>query len=480
MARVFWRDCRLRAAGIALLGASALVGCGGDSGGGGSSASPTPTPSVANTAPSFNSADSVTVNENFSGSFYTATASDPDGDAIAFDIVGGADAGQFSIAGGALSFLERANFDRFADANQDNVFEVTLRASDGKGGAALQTLQVTVKNSREGVAVTRIATGFDDPVGMVGFRDGTVLVAERGGQIWSVFGQNGTKALRWDLNLAPGRDLIDVAGFAAGGTVLWPVAMVQDANGIYLVTGYNVNPQKEIKVADGDPLGAAGTLAYTWNSEIAAQGQLLVAIGDPGGDRAQGSSGYGKVYLVDDPYVRKSVDEFTLVGRGLRQPTRIFDFVSGVLIADQGQSSQHELTQLPSADERNFGWPYFEGNTQVRSGAPQNVVAPEFVYAVGNGRLSGQGIRGGVIYDSSVWNHSAQVPSIDDRVVFGDVDGSILTVPLTLDPAKMENRTQDFLPDVGSIDSVVAIAKTFEGVLFILDADGEVFRVDPA
>ena len=46
--------------------------------------------------------------------------------------------------------------------------------------------------------------------------------------------------------------------------------------------------------------------------------------------------------------------------------------------------------------------------------------------------------------------------------------------------ASIELRTLDFAPDTGAIDRVVEIAADAAGVLYILDADGEIFRVDPA
>ena len=61
--------------GIAALLASTLPGCGGG-GGDGDGSNP---PSMANQPPAFTSAGTTTVPENTAGVFYTATATDPDG-----------------------------------------------------------------------------------------------------------------------------------------------------------------------------------------------------------------------------------------------------------------------------------------------------------------------------------------------------------------------------------------------------------------
>ena len=44
--------------------------------------------------------------------------------------------------------------------------------------------------------------------------------------------------------------------------------------------------------------------------------------------------------------------------------------------------------------------------------------------------------------------------------------------------ADLEDRTADFVPDAGTIDSPVGFATDEMGRFYILDADGEVFRVD--
>jgi hypothetical protein len=75
----------------------------------------------------------------------TATDVDVPPQTITFSIVGGSDQARFSITtGGAVSFSTPPDFDSPADANGDNVYVVTVRASDGNGGTAMQTISVTV------------------------------------------------------------------------------------------------------------------------------------------------------------------------------------------------------------------------------------------------------------------------------------------------------------------------------------------------
>lgn len=62
----------------------------------------------------------------------TVSATDADGGPIAYSITGGADAAAFRIdaATGALSFVAERDFERPADANGDNVYEVVVTAGD--------------------------------------------------------------------------------------------------------------------------------------------------------------------------------------------------------------------------------------------------------------------------------------------------------------------------------------------------------------
>jgi VCBS repeat-containing protein len=75
----------------------------------------------------------LNVNENTVGTITTVTATDPDGTAPTFAIVGGADALDFSINAttGALTFVANPNFEAPADADTNNIYLVTVRATDG-------------------------------------------------------------------------------------------------------------------------------------------------------------------------------------------------------------------------------------------------------------------------------------------------------------------------------------------------------------
>src|SRR3546814_14080709 len=98
------------------------------------------TPSTALNAPPVitsnggGSSASLTVDENVTA-VTIVTATDPDmGQAVAFSIVGGADAALFAIDAltGELRFLAAPNFESPADADRDNVSQLIVAPTDGK------------------------------------------------------------------------------------------------------------------------------------------------------------------------------------------------------------------------------------------------------------------------------------------------------------------------------------------------------------
>ena len=77
-------------------------------------------------------------------------AIDPDGDTITYSITGGADAARFAINSGTgvLTFAAPADFENPSDADRNNVYEVTVGASDGSLSDS-QALSVTVTDVSE-------------------------------------------------------------------------------------------------------------------------------------------------------------------------------------------------------------------------------------------------------------------------------------------------------------------------------------------
>jgi hypothetical protein len=87
----------------------------------------------------------------------TVQATDPDlGATRSFSLVGGADAGFFTInaVSGDLSFISGRDFENPADQSANNSYEVIVQVSDGAGGFDTQTITVNITGVNEAPDIT--------------------------------------------------------------------------------------------------------------------------------------------------------------------------------------------------------------------------------------------------------------------------------------------------------------------------------------
>jgi len=110
---------------------------------GGGASSTNDTSDSSNTAPELVGVIEYSVDENTTN-VTTIEASDADGDPITYSL-SGQDASVFTIgaSSGVLTFAAAPDYERPGDANADNVYSVTVSASDGTGSSSLG-LVVTV------------------------------------------------------------------------------------------------------------------------------------------------------------------------------------------------------------------------------------------------------------------------------------------------------------------------------------------------
>jgi glucose/arabinose dehydrogenase len=478
-----------------------LAACSSDGGGGGPT--PTPTPPPTNNAPSFTSAATASVAENMILA-YQASASDPDGNPITFSITGGADQARFTIApAGALSFAANPNFELPADADGNNVYAVQLRASDGIANATLD-LQITVTNSREGIAVRRVGTGFDQPIDVAAVPgdNSRVLVAEKTGGVHFLTPATGAKALAFrvtGLTTDGERGLLGIApspNYATTGEVMTHMTGVDGTIFIRqcFIPGGTCNDVLSIAHATNNNHNG-GWIA--WGPD----GNLYVAIGDGGGggdpnNNAQNpNSRLGKILRLarntaptpifiaapGNPFASGGGDPYVFA-LGLRNPYRNSFDGNRLIIADVGQSAIEEI-DLARTDQPglNFGWRFLEGTQPFSGTAPAGLTAPVTQYSHGTGPREGRSIIGGHVY-------RGPIASLQGSYVFGDfISGNIWTLPAaslvqgSLFPASSyERRNQDFTPDAGTIDQLVSFGLDGAGNLYIVDLAGEIFQVVPA
>ncbi|MEZ0243191.1 MAG: PQQ-dependent sugar dehydrogenase [Sphingomonas sp.] len=486
-----------------------LAACSGGGGSGGGGGTPTPT----NGAPSFTSGTTASVAEN-TALAYQAAATDPDGNPLTFTIAGGADSALFTITpAGALSFAANASFETPRDNGANNVYDVQLRVSDGTLSAT-RDVAITVTNSREGIAVRRVGTGFNQPIYVAAIPGSTdVYVAEKTGGIWQLTPSTGVKTLvRTVGNLSTDgeRGLLGLAvvptGMINAGTL---IVHATAPDGTVEVRHYGtIAPGSPYHVIVSVPHAGANNHNGGWLG-FGPDNNLYVAVGDGGGsgdpenDAQNPASRLGKMLRIapnPDPYAGAAANFWIpspgnpfasgaggdryVWALGLRNPFRNSFGPDGRLyIGDVGQGAIEEIdvarTDQPGL---NFGWHYREGVNAYTGTIPPGTTLTDPVsqYAHGSGEKQGNTIIGGYVY-------RGPIASLTGSYVFADyVNGHIWTLPAAslvqgaLFPAgSYERRNLDFTPDAGTIDQIVSFGEDAAGNLYIVDITGEIFEVVP-
>lgn len=479
-----------------LLGACLTsLSCGDGGGTNGASAPPAPAPVA---GPTFASTTSVNVEENSTGPLYQAAASSPRGAPVTYSIAGGADGARFQMAtDGQLRFFSPPKYDLPTDSDKNNIYVVQISANDGTASSTL-SLNVTVLNSREGVFVRRVGTGFVDPVSAYPYSDSVVIVAESGGSIYSLNPQTGEKTLVLKIPEigAPVRILSAIAGndYSVNRTLL--VMYVTFSNDVFVSrfaqSGSTIRQT---------PLGtmffvASATNPRGWiNFDQSTNGHLLIAYSDDNGSSQEDNSRSGKIFRsvarTGDPYAGASLPiefaDVTAVAKGLHRPACAIIFplagdLSALLIADRGQNLFEEINLHQISPSRsNFGWPFKEGNQAVNGIPPSGLIDPIITY----NRTPNQAEQGIVC----MVNVSSAYPSLMGQFVFVDRSGAIYSLPngslassanngTRFAMQDLERRDADFAPDAGTIDRPVSFMTGLTPRMYLLDADGEVFRVE--
>ncbi len=468
-----------------------LAACGGNGGG---TAPPGP-----NQPPAFTSSASVSVVEN-STTAYQASANDPDGSPITFSIAGGADAARFTItSGGQLSFAATANFELPLDADGNNTYDVTLQASDGRDTASL-SVQITVTNSREGIAVRRVATGFNQPLFVTGIPgESAVFVLEKPGTVMRLDPATGAKSTLLtvsDISTDSERGLLGIApapDYASSRAVF---IFVTAANGALQIREYRIgNAAFTPQLVLSTPHASFGNHNGGWIG-FGPDGLLYAANGDGGGGgdpennsqnpnsrlgkilRLSVSSGYAPA--PGNPFAAGGGDPYVFA-LGLRNPYRASFFGNRLIIGDVGQGAREEIDILGiNQGGTNYGWPFKEGTIDFRGGGPAGLTGPASDYTHGSGPRQGRSLIGGYVY-------GGPVASLQGQYVFGDfVSRNVWTVSASalvsgfVPDTMYENRNLDFTPDVGTIGQISSFGTDNAGNLFVVDIDGEIFMVSPA
>ncbi|MBF0272768.1 MAG: tandem-95 repeat protein [Magnetococcales bacterium] len=212
----------------------------------------------ANDAPTITSATSVSVAENTVGTFYTATATDPEGDSVTWS-VSGTDADRFSIDAttGALSFLIAPDYENPTDSGADNLYDVTLVATDSGSGTLAGTLalSVTVTNANDAPTITSpasVSATEDTPVS-ISFAVADVDSGTNTIQA-TLAVANGTLT----LNAGSGVSIVSGSDASAGMTLSGTVSQINTAVSNLVYQGTTDFSGQEILTLVVDDLGNTG------------------------------------------------------------------------------------------------------------------------------------------------------------------------------------------------------------------------------
>ena len=385
-----------------------------------------------------------------------------------------------------------------------------------------------------GFSVRRVATGLNGPM-YVTFPPGDqerLFVAERGGTI-RIFDRT-TQSLRGtpfisisDIGLSGEQGLLGLAfdpNYATNGHFY--VNLVEPGgafgNGVTHIRRYTLSGDPDV----ADPASATTILTYDqpatnhnggWIGFSPSDGFLYVASGDGGGSNDPNDNGQnlstllGKMLRIDvtdddfpgdadlnyavpagNPYAddgdANTLDE--IWAYGLRNPFRAgFDSATGDLyIGDVGQNAREEVNAQPAGHPGgiNYGWRLREGTIATPTGGvggpkPQDAVDPIYDYPHGSGPTEGSSVTGGAVY-------RGPVSELQGQYIFGDYifdnlwslefDGSDPSTHDGTNYVNFTNRTDDFVPNAGTIANMTCFGTDADGNMYITDlVDGELFMI---
>ena len=145
-----------------------------------------------NEAVSISGSTSVTYTENSTTGVAVYSATDPDGDAVTWSI-SGADASRFSIKEtGELVFNSPPDYEKPRDANNDNVYEVMVTASDG-GLTSTLGIEITVANVVEALIIAGPDAVSYTENGMASVAMYMAADSDGDGIIWDVVGTDASR-----------------------------------------------------------------------------------------------------------------------------------------------------------------------------------------------------------------------------------------------------------------------------------------------
>ena len=276
---------------------------------------------------------------------YTATDPEDPGASISRWSLSGSDAGDFAISGGGeLSFRNVPDFERPADSGRDNVYDFSVRASDGRNYGYLE-VTVTVEDVNEAPLVTGTTSFTYRENGTATIYTFSATDPERGPVVWSPGGADGD-----DFTITADSRGRGVLTFASPPDFENPTDA--DRDNVY-----------EVTVEARDDAFSAGTREVTVTVSDVNEGPVVSGVQSLSFVENQATDRILAAYAATDPEDPGAVisrwslsgsdaGDFTVSGGGELSFRNVPDFERP---ADSGRDNVYDFS-VRASDGRNYGY----------------------------------------------------------------------------------------------------------------------------
>ena len=209
-------------------------------------------------------------------------------------------------------------------------------------------------------------------------------------------------------------------------------------------------------------------------------GKILRVRPNPGSDAYPADPDRNYVISFGNPFIGIPGDD-EIWAYGLRNPWRCsFDRLTyDFWIADVGEGTREEVNFQSQGwtGGANYGWRLREGSIAnpapgVGGAAPPGNVNPLYDYQHGTGQFQGNSVTGGYVY-------RGPIAELQGKYFFADyVRQKVWSITRNGNSfVDLTDWTSQFRPDVGTIGGVSSFGEDGQGNLYIVDLDGEIFKV---
>lgn len=233
-------------------------------------------------------------------------------------------------------------------------------------------------------------------------------------------------------------------------------------------------PDGYLYIATGDG-GGGGDPNNTAQNTALLLGKILRI--DVTGDDFPGDPSRNYAIPSDNPFVGVGGAAAEIWHLGLRNPFRMsFDSVTGdMYIADVGQGLREEIDFVQAGvGGLNFGWSVREGSVPFKGPSDPAFTDPILDYGHDSGPYGGRAVIGGYVYHG---------PGAGEGLYFfaDEISKHIFTTRVVDGSAEdFVNRDAQIRTDVGSIGNVTSFAVDSSQALYVMDLQGQLYRLDPS